>query len=107
MAYRVEITPEAEADLDACYRYIAEDSPTNALRWWQHCDEVMDRLGLFPESFSLAPENDAVPFEVRQRLYGNYRILFTIQEQRVVVLHVRHAARLPLNPDHILHPPES
>jgi toxin ParE1/3/4 len=107
MVYRVEITPEAEADLDACYRYIAEDSPANALRWWRRCYEVMDRLGLFPEASSLAPENDAVPFVVRQKLYGNYRILFTIQEQRVIVLHIRHAARLPLRPDDIRHPPQS
>ena len=104
MAYRVEITAEAEADLDACYRYIADDSPANALRWWQRC--VMERLGLSPESYSLAPENDAVPFEVRQKLYGNYRILFTIHHDRVVVLHIRHAARLPLKPDQMRQHPE-
>jgi toxin ParE1/3/4 len=106
MAYRVEITPEAEADLDACYRYIAADSPGNAVRWWQRCYEVMDRLGLFPDSYSLAPENDAVPFEVRQKLYGNYRILFAMQEQRVIVLHIRHAAQLPLKPEDTRHPPK-
>jgi plasmid stabilization system protein ParE len=44
MAYRVEITPDAEADLDECFRYIAENSPANALRWWQHCYDVMERL---------------------------------------------------------------
>jgi plasmid stabilization system protein ParE len=53
MAHRVEIAADAEVDLDACYRYIAANSPANALRWWQHCYDVMERLGFFPESHSL------------------------------------------------------
>ena len=64
----------------------------------------MDRLALFPEACTLAPEDDAVSFEVRQKLYGNYRILFTLQDQRVIVLHVRRAARLPLEPEDVRNP---
>jgi plasmid stabilization system protein ParE len=30
---------------------------------------------------------------------GRYRILFTILPGRVVILHVRHGARLPLRPE--------
>ena len=93
MAYHVEITPEAERDLDEAYRYIAEGSPLNALRWWRRFYVVAER-----------PESEAVPFEVRQKLYGKYRILFTIQGDRVIVLRVRHAARLPLPPDEIRGP---
>jgi hypothetical protein len=29
-------------------------------------------------------------------IYGRYRILFTILTGRVVILHVRHGARLPM-----------
>lgn len=99
MAYRVEITPQAEADLDDCYRYIARDSQVNATRWWQRFYDVAERLAVWPEGCTLAPENEAVTFEVRQKIYGNYRILFTIAGERVVVLRIRHAARLPLSPD--------
>jgi plasmid stabilization system protein ParE len=107
MAYRVEITPQAEADLDQGYCYIARDSPKNALRWWRRFYDVVARLSLFPEAYGHAPENDAVSFDVRQKLYGNYRILFTIDGERVVVLRIRHAARLPLPPDELSHPPSS
>jgi toxin ParE1/3/4 len=105
MAYRVEITPEAEADLNECYLYIARSSPTNALRWWRRFYDVVERLSVIPEAFTLAPENDAVDFEVRQKLYGNYRILFTIEGSRVVILRLRHGARLPFPPDEF--PPQA
>jgi plasmid stabilization system protein ParE len=105
MACRVEITPDAEADLDEAYRYIARDSPTNALRWWQRFFDVAGRLSLFPEACAFAPENDAAGFEVRQKLYGQYRILFTIADERVIVLRIRHAARLPLDVNEIRWPP--
>ena len=62
---------------------------------------MAERLRLSPEAYTLAPESEAVPFEVRQKLYGKYRILFTIQGKRVIVLRVRHAARLPLPPDEL------
>jgi hypothetical protein len=45
----------------------------------------------------LAPENKEFPFEVRQLLYGRkphlYRVLFTIEGDTVVVLHIRHGRR--------------
>jgi plasmid stabilization system protein ParE len=105
MAYRVEITPEAEADLDEGYRYIARDSQSRALRWWQRFYDVAERLALFPEAYTFSPENDSVPFEVRQKLFGNYRILFTIDGERVVILRIRHAARLPLQSEELRQPP--
>jgi plasmid stabilization system protein ParE len=101
MAYHVEITPNAESDLDEAYRYIAAGSPRNALRWWRRFYEVAERLSISPEAYTFAPESEAVPFELRQKLYGKYRILFTIQAKRVIVLRVRHAARLPLPPDEL------
>jgi plasmid stabilization system protein ParE len=105
MAYRVELTPVAETDLEEAYRYISRASPRNALRWWRRFYGVAERLSLIPEAYALAPENEAVPFEVRQKLYGNDRILFTTQDKRVIVLRVRHAARRPLPPEE-LHNPE-
>jgi plasmid stabilization system protein ParE len=104
MAFRVEITPDAEVDLDEAYRYIARDSPTNAFRWWKRFYDVAERLAVIPEACSFAPENDATSFEVRQKLYGKYRILFTIEGERVVILRIRHGARLPLRPDDIQKP---
>src|SRR3569833_3090236 len=45
----------------------------------------------------LAPENEDVAFEVRQMVFGRkphyYRVLFTIESESVVVLHIRHGRR--------------
>jgi plasmid stabilization system protein ParE len=47
-------------------------------------------------ALSHAPENRSFKREIRQLLYDQYRILFTIRGRTVRVLHVRHGARIPL-----------
>jgi plasmid stabilization system protein ParE len=51
-----------------------------------------------PARCPFAPENEDHTQEIRQLIFGRYRVLFTIQPGRVVILHVRHCARLPLRP---------
>lgn len=46
-----------------------------------------------PGSFELAPESQDATIEVRQLLYGRYRILYTVRGSTVFVLTVRHGAR--------------
>jgi mRNA-degrading endonuclease RelE of RelBE toxin-antitoxin system len=52
----------------------------------------------------LAPENADVPFEVSQVLYGHkphqYRVLFTIEADTVVVLHIRPGRRRDVGKPH-------
>jgi hypothetical protein len=60
------------------------------------------RLLLYFLSVALfAPETARFPFEVRQLLYGRkphvYRILFTIEGERVKILHIRHGRREPVS----------
>ena len=58
-----------------------------------------------PQRCALAPENDALTEEIRQLIYGKsrnkYRILFTIREDIVFVLHVRHRSQAPLTSEEI------
>ena len=93
MNYQVITEPRAEADIHEAFRWIAEDSPKNALRWQQGLEAAIDSLETFPERCSLAPENEVFHYEIRQLLCGNYRILFTIQARVVHILHARHGAR--------------
>lgn len=104
MKYRVEIAPSAEEEIEAAYRYIRADSPINAERWRQGLCEVIEQLDLFPDGCGLAPENRRVDFEVRQTFYGAYRVLFTILDDRVVILHFRHSARRFLTRSQITRP---
>jgi len=93
MNYRVIIEPQAESDIAEAFRWIARDSPLNAARWQNSIEAVIDSLETFPERAAIAAESDAFNCAIRQLLHGNYRILFTIKEQAVYVLHVRHGAR--------------
>ena len=99
MTYRVHIQPSAEADLEDAYRWIAEDAPLAAARWYKGLVEAMQTLRSFPERCPVAPEDRAFPETIRQLLYGRrqqrYRILFTVQDDRVEILHIRHGARKP------------
>ena len=100
MKYQVEVTPSAQSDIETAYVYISHDSPENAARWRQGLYDIAKTLARFPDGCSYALENQVVDFEVRQKLYSNYRILFTIEDDRVIVLNVRHAAQ-PLKADEL------
>ena len=104
MPYRVEIAPSAEQEIEQVYCRIYNDSPINAERWRQKLVDIFDNLQLFPEGCGLAPETDRVDFQVRQTFHGVYRVLFTIVDDRVVILHFRHGAQRPLSGRHIARP---
>jgi hypothetical protein len=57
-------------------------------------------LDTFPERCPLAPESEFFNAEIREIFHGRrqhkYRILFTMSQNKVHVLHVRHGARLAL-----------
>jgi plasmid stabilization system protein ParE len=101
MTYRVETTPAAERDADAILEWLlSEGAGDTGRRWFSALQDAIASLAEFPERCPQAPENAVFPFEVRHLLYGRkphvYRILFTIEEQTVYVLHIRHGRRQPL-----------
>jgi plasmid stabilization system protein ParE len=101
MTYRVETTPAAERDADAILEWLlSEGAGDTGRRWFSALQDAIASLAEFPERCPHAPENAVFPFEVRHLLYGRkphvYRILFTIEEQTVYVLHIRHGRRQPL-----------
>jgi plasmid stabilization system protein ParE len=95
MKYRVTIHPMAVADLDGVFAWIAEESPGNAVRWYQRLLDDIRSLASFPHRCPIAPESDALGKEIRQLLFGDYRVLFMIDGTDVHVLRVRHAMRRP------------
>ena len=96
MTYQVMLTQRAARDLEEAYRWIAERAPETAARWYNGFVDALATLSSHPERCALAPESRVFPTEVRQLLHGRrltYRALFTICQQTVVVLHIRHTAR--------------
>lgn len=101
MAFRVEPTTRAKQDLDAILEWLlAHEAGESGLRWFRKLREAIASLSELPQRCPLAPENAEFPFEVRQLLYGRkphrYRVLFTIDGDMVVVLHIRHGRPAPL-----------
>lgn len=47
-----------------------------------------------PERCPLAPEDGLDGVTIRHLIYGDYRILFSIDAAQVVILQVRHGARM-------------
>ena len=66
-------------------------------RYLRAAQRRLDRLAENPARCPLAPENEYFDEEIRELFYGKrggvYRILFTIVEETVSVLYVRHGAR--------------
>ncbi len=101
MAFRVRTTARAKRDLDDILTWLlSQEAGEAGLRWLQGLRETVATLADSPKRCALAPENAVFPFEVRQLLYGRkphaYRIIFTIEENTVFVLHVRHGRRQPI-----------
>ena|SRR5215471_13859243 len=98
MAFRVKQTAQADQDLDVILEWLQEQEAGDAgLRWFQRLKEALLSLSEMPHRCPLAPENKEFPFEVRQLLFGRthhrYRVLFTIEGQTVIILHIRHGRR--------------
>jgi plasmid stabilization system protein ParE len=98
-AYRIEPTDKALVDAGESYFWISEQSEAAALRWYEGLLKAFRSLESTPLRCPLAPENTFFEEEIRQLLYGKYRILFTIESGTVFVLRVRHGTREYLNPE--------
>lgn len=87
----VEMTAEAEADLEAIGDYIARDDPARALKFVQALRKSCLGLGDMPNRFPLVPRFAAAG--VRRRGHGRYLIFYRVARDRVVILHILHGAQ--------------
>ena len=99
MSYRVIILPRALDDMELEHRRIKRQSLVRADRWVRGVRQACQTLADFPLRCPIAPGNDSFDDETRQLLYGNYRILFTIKDDAVLILHVRHGSRRHVRPE--------
>jgi plasmid stabilization system protein ParE len=98
--YEIIILPSAERNIGEACEWIAEHDEEAAVRWYNGLMELILSLETFPERAPLAPESKHLQREIREVFHGRrrhkYRILFTVTESEVYVLHVRHGARASL-----------
>jgi toxin ParE1/3/4 len=87
----VELTAEAERDLEAIGDYIARDNPARALSFIQELRGKCLALADMPERFPLVPRYEALGG--RRRGHGNYLIFYRVDPNAVVIVHVLHGAQ--------------
>jgi toxin ParE1/3/4 len=101
MKHKVLLTPQVKQDIEAAYLYIRADSPEAARRWRIRLRDLIRTLSFFPQRHEIAAEARDCEVELRQMLYGNYRVLYTVDADTVKVHGLRHGARRPLRPDEL------
>ena len=105
MSYTIDIVSRARTDIRSVVNWRSQQSASSAARWHAGLLNAIRSLCDNPERCPLADEAADLGMELRELLYGRrrniYRILFTIEEQTVNVLRVRHAAQDRLSGDEI------
>ena len=108
MAFTIDLSRRASCDIEGAFDYIrarAADifvpAPLNAVRWRKGLEDRIQSLKQNPEAFGFAPENKDAKVEIRQRLFGKYRILYTVRGDVIFILAIRHGARAFLAPEDV------
>ena len=99
MSYQVVIDEEAEQELKEAAHWIARHAPETAALWYFDIVNAIQSLQDSPARCPLAPESRTFGDEIRQLIFGNYRVLFLIDDEIVRVLRVRHGRQDTLTPD--------
>jgi len=84
-------TDPAIDDLQAIRDYIARDSELYADDFVLEIISATERLESFPELGRVTPEADAK--EIRELLFGNYRIIYRIHRDSIQILTVVNGSR--------------
>lgn len=75
--------------------YIARDNPSAARIWIETLFDKVELLKSSPKSGRVVPETHRE--DIRELIYGNYRIIYRVEENKISVLTVRHGTQiLPL-----------
>lgn len=93
-SFRVETAAPAEVDVRGIYNFIARERKGAAAKWMRGVRAAILSLRSLPERYERLPETDLLALDCRHIIYGNYRIIYRVEEPRVRVLRVVHAARL-------------
>jgi plasmid stabilization system protein ParE len=96
MTYRVVVSDRASQQLREAYLWYATRSEIAGRRWYNGISKAIESLRHSPLRCPIARERPKFPIEIREVAYGrhrNFRIVFTIRDDVVFVVCVRHASR--------------
>ena len=77
-------------------QYIAQDKPSAAEKWVDTVFSKVEQLKTSPEIGRIVPEIHNS--QLRELIYGNYRIIYRIEKKQISILTIRHGRQiLPLD----------
>lgn len=97
MAYHVSMTKKAKIDVSVAESWVLQISQAALVRWRARFLNALQILETDALRFPPAEEAVEIGKDIRESTFGRwphlYRILFTIKDQHVLIVRVRHAAR--------------
>ena len=92
--YQVNLTQQAQNDVEQIFYYIADDSINNAANFVLQLEKKVYSLENFPDRNPFIPENEFFGTDYRHLIYKKYRIVYRIVEKSVFILRIFHGAKL-------------
>ena len=89
---RIFWTHLAQNRVSEIAHYIAQDNVIAAQNWAEKLFAKVDQLNPFSEIGRNVPE--IKKSNIRELIYGNYRIIYRIEKQFIYILTVRHFAQI-------------
>ncbi len=87
--YKVIWSNVAEHDLKNIIDYIADDSPSAALRIFKNIKQAASNLYFFPERGRIVPElKDQGILQYRELIISPWRLIYRVSEKKVYVLSI-------------------
>ena len=97
MQYQTAFEEDAIEDIRKTLRWIERNAKSNSQKkagqWFNAMQKVVDSLSHLPFRCPLATEDSLVDEVVRQLLFQQYRILYTVRGDTVHILHIRHQSQ--------------
>jgi len=89
--YLIRYNIEAVNDLMVSFEWgVVVWGSRRAQKWFTDLENFIEqRLSSMPASCPVAPESEELGTEIRQLIYRRYRVLFSISDDLVRILHVR------------------
>ena len=72
--------------------YISFDNPTAAQKWVDSVFQKIESLQLSPKIDRIVPEIERK--EIRELIFGNYRIIYHLENTRISILTIRHERQI-------------
>ena len=90
MAFPIRLAPRAASHLEQICEYISRDSQTYAHIFAKKVLLIVEGIASFPKIGRVVPEYNP---SLRERTYGNYRIVYRLKDDAVEIAAICHGAQ--------------